>query len=164
MQTRETKRNAVGGWVAVAAVFLTVLSLGYGWYSTVRPALAGSRLNLYAVVGLGLTSLVWFMCPFGFFTLQPNVSAVLILFGKYSGTVLASGFHWANPLLIKKKLSLRAHNLNGEKLKVNDQRGNPIGGFLMLPGNAESRHLLVLVACNTQTMSSDLRADRSLTV
>ena len=77
-------------------------------------------------MGLGLASLVWFVCLFGFFTLQPNVSAVLILFGHYSGTVLASGFHWANPLLIKKKLSLRAHNLNGEKLKVNDQRGNPI--------------------------------------
>jgi regulator of protease activity HflC (stomatin/prohibitin superfamily) len=50
----------------------------------------------------------------------------LVLFGKYKGTVSKSGFCWANPLLTKIKVSLRARNLNGEKIKVNDNRGNPI--------------------------------------
>ena len=62
----------------------------------------------------------------GFFALQPNEAAVLILFGAYQGTVRDSGFFWTNPFNKKVKISLRARNLNGEKLKVNDKRGNPV--------------------------------------
>jgi regulator of protease activity HflC (stomatin/prohibitin superfamily) len=62
----------------------------------------------------------------GFFTLQPNSAAVLVLFGAYKGTVRDSGFFFTNPFNRKLKISLRARNLNGEKLKVNDKRGNPI--------------------------------------
>ncbi len=65
------------------------------------------------------------MCN-GFFTLQPNEGRVLILFGAYQGTVRESGWRWTNPLNTKKRISLRARNLNGDKLKVNDKRGNPI--------------------------------------
>lgn len=57
---------------------------------------------------------------------NPNESKVLTLFGKYVGTVKSDGFFWVNPLTVKKKLSLRAHNLNGQQLKVNDKMGNPI--------------------------------------
>jgi hypothetical protein len=70
--------------------------------------------------------LVWCFFTPGFFTLQPNVAAVLILFGEYKGTVKQSGWHWANPFYKKNKVSLRSRNLNGEKLKVNDSMGNPI--------------------------------------
>lgn len=73
---------------------------------------------------LGIIGLVALWC--GFFTVQPNTSAVLILFGEYRGVVRRAGFHWANPFLTIKHVSLRARNLNTEKLKVNDQRGNPI--------------------------------------
>ena len=87
----------------------------------------------------------------GFFSLQPNHARVLVLFGAYKGTVRASGFHWGNPFYSngpqrvppaavkvavptvpairepsRNKVSLRARTLNGEKLKVNDKRGNPI--------------------------------------
>ncbi len=62
----------------------------------------------------------------GFFVLPPHMSAVLLLFGKYVGTVKDEGFHWANPFYSVKKLSLRLRNLNGERLKVNDNAGNPI--------------------------------------
>ncbi len=92
----------------------------------------------------------------GLFTLQPNEARVLLLFGKYKGTVRTSGFHWGNPFysngpqqttawaariaaakagaktgagqrpLGRNKISLRARTLNGEKLKVNDKGGNPI--------------------------------------
>jgi len=48
------------------------------------------------------------------------------LFGHYTGTVKNDGFYWVNPLAFKKKLSLRAFNLNGQQLKVNDKVGNPI--------------------------------------
>lgn len=62
----------------------------------------------------------------GFIVLQPNLAAVLVLFGRYIGTVKDNGFWWVNPFASKRKVSLRAHNLNSEKLKVNDKAGNPI--------------------------------------
>ena len=62
----------------------------------------------------------------GLFVVNPNDAKVMVLFGSYAGTVRQSGFFWANPFLVKKKLSLRARNLNGQKLKVNDKMGNPI--------------------------------------
>ena len=57
---------------------------------------------------------------------DPNESKVLTLFGKYVGTVKADGFFWVNPLTVKKKVSLKARNLNGHQIKVNDKLGNPI--------------------------------------
>lgn len=74
--------------------------------------------------GLLLAAAVLMSC--GFFTLQPNEAAVLLLFGAYKGTVRDSGFHFTNPFNRKVKISQRARNLNGEKLKVNEKRGNPI--------------------------------------
>lgn len=66
------------------------------------------------------------VCLVGCFTIQPNESRVMTLFGEYVGTVKKPGFHWANPFNAKKKVSLRSNNLNGDKLKVNDKNGNPI--------------------------------------
>lgn len=62
----------------------------------------------------------------GLYMLQPNEAALLNFFGRYVGTDRNAGLRWANPLLTKRKLSLRARNLNAPTLKVNDQRGNPI--------------------------------------
>jgi regulator of protease activity HflC (stomatin/prohibitin superfamily) len=58
--------------------------------------------------------------------LQPNQAALLLLFGNYRGTDRSRGLRWANPFYSKTKISVRAHNFNSEKLKVNDLRGNPI--------------------------------------
>jgi len=63
---------------------------------------------------------------FGHFTLQPNEAMVLLLFGDYRGTEERNGFFWANPFFTKSRISKRARNFDGEKLKVNDKRGNPI--------------------------------------
>jgi len=62
----------------------------------------------------------------GFLIINPNQSMVLTLFGKYMGTVKADGFFWVNPLTAKRRISLKANNLNGQQLKVNDKLGNPI--------------------------------------
>ena len=62
----------------------------------------------------------------GFFYVNPNGSRVLVLFGKYIGTVKKNGFFWVNPFYIKKKISLRARNFDSERIKVNDKIGNPI--------------------------------------
>jgi regulator of protease activity HflC (stomatin/prohibitin superfamily) len=63
---------------------------------------------------------------FGFLMVQPNGSRVLLLFGKYVGTIKQNGFYWVNPFYTKKKISLRASNFDSERLKVNDKLGNPI--------------------------------------
>jgi regulator of protease activity HflC (stomatin/prohibitin superfamily) len=63
---------------------------------------------------------------FGFFIVNPNEARVLTLFGKYAGSVKRDGFHWANPLLTKKHISLRIRNFESAKIKVNDHEGNPI--------------------------------------
>jgi regulator of protease activity HflC (stomatin/prohibitin superfamily) len=62
----------------------------------------------------------------GLYTLQPNEAAILQLFGAYKGTSRAPGLRATNPFYSRRKISLRARNLNGDKLKVNDKRGNPI--------------------------------------
>jgi regulator of protease activity HflC (stomatin/prohibitin superfamily) len=62
----------------------------------------------------------------GLYTLQPNEAAILQFFGAYRGTTRVPGLRSTNPFYTRRKLSLRARNLNGDKLKVNDKRGNPI--------------------------------------
>ena len=74
-------------------------------------------------VALGLAEF-WFLG--GLYMLQPNQAALLTLFGSYRGTDRVGGLRWANPFYSKAKVSVRAHNFNSEKLKVNDLRGNPI--------------------------------------
>src|SRR5690606_6467289 len=62
----------------------------------------------------------------GFIMVQPNTSRVLLLFGKYVGTIKRNGFYWVNPFYTKTKISLRASNFDSERLKVNDKLGNPV--------------------------------------
>jgi regulator of protease activity HflC (stomatin/prohibitin superfamily) len=62
----------------------------------------------------------------GYFVVNPNESSVLILFGNYKGTVKTNGFFWVNPFFSRKKISLRARNLDSDPIKVNDKIGNPI--------------------------------------
>ena len=76
--------------------------------------------------GYLIATLVGFIGFFGFILVNPNTSKVLLLFGKYVGTIKDNGLYWANPLYRKKAISLRASNFDSERLKVNDKLGNPI--------------------------------------
>ena len=62
----------------------------------------------------------------GLVVVEPNGSSVLLLAGRYHGTIKDSGFKWVNPFYSKRPISLRVRTLNGEKLKVNDLAGNPV--------------------------------------
>jgi regulator of protease activity HflC (stomatin/prohibitin superfamily) len=113
----------------------------------------GSKVNgylmLFLVIGLSIFNVYWlvmmiqteepwmlwifipslilnFISFGGFFIVQPNEARVLVLFGKYIGSVRESGFFYTNPFATKKHVSLRIHNFNSEKIKVNDLDGNPI--------------------------------------
>jgi regulator of protease activity HflC (stomatin/prohibitin superfamily) len=81
--------------------------------------------NLLAVLG-GVGMFVLLFLLSGLITIQPNESRVLVLFGQYKGTVKDNGFFLVNPFYSKTKISLRARNLNGQVIKVNDKLGNPI--------------------------------------
>jgi regulator of protease activity HflC (stomatin/prohibitin superfamily) len=71
-------------------------------------------------------SVIGVLLSIGFFIVNPNESMVLILFGSYKGSVRENGFFWANPFFSRKKISLRARNIDNEPIKVNDHVGNPI--------------------------------------
>jgi regulator of protease activity HflC (stomatin/prohibitin superfamily) len=153
---RERVVQVQNGWlmlVLLIAYFICDLALFF-------LSIAAGSPRTGPVLWLFLPSLlllvVWVILLNGFFTLQPNEARVLLLFGKYRGTVRESGFHWGNPFYSngpssaravaeaaktgskdavnqamrkhpsRNKISLRARNMNGEKLKVNDKRGNPI--------------------------------------
>ena len=62
----------------------------------------------------------------GFVLVNPNKSRVLLLFGKYMGSIKSNGLFWVNPFYNTKTISLRASNFDSERLKVNDKLGNPI--------------------------------------
>ena len=62
----------------------------------------------------------------GFFQVSPNEGQVLQLFGKYAGTARAEVLRWTNPFYSRRRLSLRVRNFESDKLKVNDNDGNPI--------------------------------------
>jgi regulator of protease activity HflC (stomatin/prohibitin superfamily) len=81
--------------------------------------------------GLGVLLLIVSVLTFvlvikGFYLLQPNQAAAILLFGAYKGTDRTNGLRWVLPWLSKTKISTRVHNVTSERLKVNDLRGNPI--------------------------------------
>ncbi|HMX03750.1 MAG TPA: SPFH domain-containing protein [Chitinophagales bacterium] len=94
-------------------VFL-LMSIGIGY----------AMMNVHPAYSLAFIPL--FFVLIGFFIINPNDAKVLVLFGKYAGTVTENGFYWANPFYGKHRVSLKARTLDGDKIKVNDKLGNPI--------------------------------------
>lgn len=83
------------------------------------------NISVLYVFGV-LLFMVWFVLFAGYMQLEPNEARVMVFFGKYKGTFKQTGFFWVNPFMNKKKLSLRARNLDVEPIKVNDKIGNPV--------------------------------------
>lgn len=115
-ETKENILQVAGGW---GRLFLHLLLL-------VGAIVALIVAPIPAKIGIAILMPVLIVLLFGHFTVQPNEAMVLLLFGAYRGTEIRSGFFWANPFLTKTRISRRARNFDGDKLKVNDKRGNPI--------------------------------------
>ncbi len=113
--TQEIQREPVNGWPMLGILISVFLILIGG-------AIVATKLLVCVIPAM----VVAIFLLTGLFMLQPNEAAVLLLFGRYKGTTRGEGLLWANPLYQKIKISLRARTINMEKLKVNDQRGNPI--------------------------------------
>ena len=83
--------------------------------------------NVWLIVSLASGGALFFsFFPLGFMTNEPNNARVMIFFGKYRGTLKDNGFFWVNPFYVKKRITLRARNLNPDSIKVNDKTGNPV--------------------------------------
>src|SRR6201995_3405870 len=87
----------------------------------------GSGGTVVVVMGIVLIVAAALLAA-GLVIVAPNESSVLILFGRYIGTLRESGLWWVNPftILARETMSLRVRNFQSDRIKVNDARGNPI--------------------------------------
>jgi hypothetical protein len=123
--SKETVRQPINGWAMLTLDILLYLAIipliylmgkNFQYHGNVDAGYFGFLLAIDVIAAILISS--------GFVVLQPNESAVLLLFGKYKYSAKVGGFWWVNPFYTKRKLSLRLRNHNGDRLKVNDKAGN----------------------------------------
>ncbi len=117
---REVRRDALSGIPILILLFACVV--GDVWW-LIWAARHGLAVQIVAAVVLLIVTF-FLMC--GLFSVAPNQGRVLQLFGDYKGTAREPGLRWANPFFSKRAISLRVRNFETGKLKVNDNRGNPV--------------------------------------
>ena len=117
---RETAANSPSGWFML--LLLPVLLVLDIWFLVQSIQANASAFIALSALGIAVLSIMLG----GFFVVEPNQSAVLMLFGTYKGSERRSGLWWVNPFMTKKKVTLRVRNFESSKLKVNDHDGNPI--------------------------------------
>ena len=116
----ESSKSAMNGYLTF---FLSLLAIAGFLFLVIHGAIHARPRQIVAGVVVFVGALLTLI---GHFTVQPNEARVLTLFGKYVGTVRATGLRWANPFASKRHVSLRVRNFESEKLKVNDKDGNPV--------------------------------------
>ena len=124
METKEFefKGFKISGFIAlflILAIIVAVVLLA-------NSAAASSRPDLVMGISIPVAFLLIILLSIGMMKLEPNEARALVFFGKYVGTFRQNGFWYVNPLLSKKRVSLRARNFDAEAIKVNDKSGNPI--------------------------------------
>jgi regulator of protease activity HflC (stomatin/prohibitin superfamily) len=115
---KEKVVTGLSGWVMVA-VLAAVGVAGVVGLVTVEP----SPASIGSIVVLLVLDLI---CWRGLTVVNPNTARVILLFGRYQGTIKTSGLRWVNPLTVRRFVSLKVRNFESSKLKVNDHIGNPI--------------------------------------
>lgn len=150
VEQKELHPLSGGVMVIVEAVLLLLCVLAYVW--------AGIRLNakdivpvlpVIAIMAASLGIVVFGILLAGFRVVDPKEALVLVLFGKYYGTILKEGFYFVNPFCFgmnpaaqkqmvvtgkvnggintaSKCVSMKTMTLDNDKQKVNDELGNPI--------------------------------------
>lgn len=130
--------TTVNGFVMVAVTYILFpMLLGFNTW-----LLEDISFGLSVVIDIVLVTLmILFSC--GFFTQQPNESRVMVFFGKYKGTLRTTGFFWVNPLMNRKRMSLRLRNIDVEPIKVNDKSGNSVMIGMVLVWKVEDTYRAV---------------------
>lgn len=118
--SRERPARTGSGYVMLLVLLLTLVAIGAGVVAITQEEIAiGATL-----LGVGGFAFLFVLC--GFYLLQPNQAAAILLFGDYKGTDRTHGLRWVLPWLTRNKISTRIHNITSDKVKVNDLRGNPV--------------------------------------
>ena len=120
--SRERPAATFSGYLMLLLLLVAIVWQVWGIVNLARGA-EGALAHILAVI---IAPLILLFIACGFYMLQPNQAAAITLFGDYRGTDRTTGLRWVLPWLIRKKVSVRANNFISEKIKVNDQRGNPI--------------------------------------
>ena len=125
---RERDCRTISGWLMLPAI---VIGIGLSLWQLIANIATIEAETAAPTVGLAI--LLWVLAIVvlvfllgGFFVVNPNEARVNTLFGRYSGSVKRDGFHWANPLFRKRRISLKIRNFESAQIKVNDLEGNPI--------------------------------------
>lgn len=119
---RERQASTFSGYLMLVLLVAAIIWQVWGIVSLVR----GDDSAYAHIVAVVAAPLALLFIAVGFYMLQPNQAAAITLFGDYRGTDRTTGLRWVWPWMIRKKISVRANNFISEKIKVNDQRGNPI--------------------------------------
>lgn len=151
MEAKETSFNGLK-MNGFAMLFISILLLALSVASFFTFDLFGV---IPIVIGIiGIVAFIFLIC--GFISLEPNEARAMVFFGKYQGTFKETGFFWVNPFLDKKKLSLRARNLDVEPIKVNDKIGNPVLIGLVLVWKLKDTYKAMFeIDSQTMAMSND---------
>ena len=120
--SQERGGSASNGYVMLLILLIIGVFLPVFMASGVGPAMGPGVFVPVIILGV----FIFLMIAVGFFMIQPNQAMVLTLFGEYQGTIRKDGLHWTWPWMGKEKVSVRAHNIHSDKVKINDLRGNPI--------------------------------------
>lgn len=123
--TQERKAGTSNGGLILLLLLAAYVGLTWGLIDAISFAEAGGDADVRIVLYLVLLAIA-IAAAGGFYALQPNEAAAITLFGNYKGTDRTPGLRWVIPWYLRKKISLRVRNVTGDKLKVNDRRGNPI--------------------------------------
>jgi regulator of protease activity HflC (stomatin/prohibitin superfamily) len=118
--SHERPARTSSGYAMLLVLLLTLVAVGVGVYEFTQDV---PELGAPLVAG-GMLSFLFVLC--GFYLLQPNQAAAILLFGAYKGTDRTTGLRWVLPWLSRTKISTRIHNITSERVKVNDLRGNPV--------------------------------------
>ena len=129
-QRNAHRERVIVTWNGFVALTIGLLLVAAGIWQLLRGMPYGGPPSASGLVAAMVSSLALFLLGAfvlaGLYTLQPNEAVILQLFGSYRGSSRVPGLRGTNPFYSRRKISLRARNLNGERLKVNDKRGNPI--------------------------------------
>jgi regulator of protease activity HflC (stomatin/prohibitin superfamily) len=121
LRLSEERRAATQNGFVMLLVLLATIALTAAGLGVLR---SGSETAGIVVVIAGVLGLAFVSA--GFYFLQPNQAAAILLFGDYRGTDRTAGLRWRLPWLMREKISTRIHNFTSDRIKVNDLRGNPI--------------------------------------
>ena len=118
--SHERSASTSSGYAMLFVLLLTLAAVGFGIFQLSQEAVMPG----VPLVAGGVLGFLFVLC--GFYLLQPNQAAAILLFGDYKGTDRTTGLRWVLPWYTRPKISTRIHNITSDRVKVNDQRGNPV--------------------------------------